>query len=163
MPSWNRVAIRPAEDRDAYRLAGLRWAFRSAVSAPVEGHVVFRDRCARWMKDALSPGGRWQAWLAEEKGEIVGNVWLNCIDKIPNPGAEPEVHAYLSNLYVLPDARGRGLGRDLLRAALAHCQRLHPHAVLLWPSERSRTLYERAGFQPALDVMTCNLESSEET
>lgn len=148
------TTVRPALESDVPRLAELRWEFRSTYAAPTEQRSAFLARCGRWMRDALSEHGTWHAWLAETGSHVVGNVWLDRIDKIPNPAAEPEVHAYVSNLYVQPQARGRGLGRDLLEAAVGHCRLLRPHAVILWPSERSRSLYERAGFESAADMMT---------
>lgn len=104
------------------------------------------------MRTALGPHGRWRAWLAEREGVVVGNIWLQVIEKIPNPVVEPESHAYLSNLYVVPEARG-GVGQALLDAALAHCRAIHAHSVILWPTDGSRTLYARAGFTTPREIL----------
>ena len=64
---------------------------------------------------------------------------------MPNPVDERERHAYLSNLYVQPAARG-GIGTRLLEAALDWAGANGVDRVVLWPSERSVTLYRRHGF-----------------
>jgi len=146
------VRIRAASVHDTRRLAELRWDFRTADAPAATSHEAFLVRCEAWMRGALGPHGRWQAWVAERDGVTVGNIWLQLIEKIPNPVVEPESHAYLSNLYVVPEARG-GVGQALLDAALAHCHAVHAHSVILWPTEGSRTLYARAGFAPSRGIL----------
>ena len=87
----------------------------------------------------------WRSWVLERQGELVGSVWLQLLEKLPNPVAEPEWHGYISSLFVRPDARGSGLGSRLLVAALEECDRRGCDAVLLWPTPRSRSLYQRHG------------------
>ena len=100
------------------------------------------------MHERLSTSAGWRCWVVEGAGpeELAGTVWLQAVEKIPNPTAEPERHGYITNLYVRPGDRGRGLGEALLVAALRACDDGHFDAVLLWPSPESRTLYERHGF-----------------
>jgi GNAT superfamily N-acetyltransferase len=129
------MQVREATPDDVPALAELRWEFRALRGQPVtEPHDDFVTRCAAWMRERLSRG-EWRAWLAEDGGRVLGNVWVHPIDKLPNPIDELERHAYLSNLYVSPDARG-GVGSRLLDAAIA------------WASanDRSRPLYARHGF-----------------
>jgi GNAT superfamily N-acetyltransferase len=98
------------------------------------------------MADRLGTDPHWRCWVAEQPDGIVGNLWLQLIEKVPNPVAEPEHHAYITNVYVVPDGRGAGVGALLLETALEWCRGSKIDAVLLWPSARSRSLYERHGF-----------------
>ena len=147
------IAIRPAQPSDAAALAELRWEFRAGRGATAESHDAFVARCAAWMRQELASGASWRAWVAEvmegraEAGHhrIVGQVWLHTINKVPNPIAERERHAYLSNLYVTPDARG-GVGTRLLETALEQASADGVDSIVLWPSARSRSLYLRHGF-----------------
>jgi GNAT superfamily N-acetyltransferase len=84
--------------------------------------------------------------VAEDAGAVVGTIWVGLIEKLPNPTPEPEEHAYVTNVYVRPAARGAGTGSALLRAALAWCEARGVHAVVLWPTARSTPLYRRHGF-----------------
>ena len=54
---------------------------------------------------------------------------------------------YMSNMFVMPMARG-GVGTRLLEAALEYAREQHVDRVILWATERSRTMYQRAGFAP---------------
>ena len=66
--------------------------------------------------------------------------------------AETEQHAYLSNLYVIPDERG-GIGTRLMEAAVEWSRVNKIDRVVLWPAKRSITLYLRFGFTHSGDVM----------
>ncbi|HSU16009.1 GNAT family N-acetyltransferase [Longimicrobium sp.] len=151
-PSDVAVTIRRASTKDADALAALRWEFRAAITAPNEDRDAFVPRCAEWMRARLGDGDSWRAWVAEVDGEIVGTVWLQMLEKMPNPVDEPEVHGYITNLYVRESARG-GVGVRLLAAALDECAAAGVHQAFLWPTQRSRTLYHRAGFEGDGDVM----------
>jgi ribosomal protein S18 acetylase RimI-like enzyme len=144
------TTVRRATVDDVPALAELRWAFRSDRPDADEPHDHFVARCAEWMRTALD-GSVWRVWVAADDRGIVGNLWLGTIPKLPNPGAEREQHAYISNVYVTPSARG-GVGRALLDAALADAA-TWADRVILWPSSLSRTLYARYGFTPDGDVM----------
>jgi GNAT superfamily N-acetyltransferase len=146
------TTIRAAVPADADRLAELRWEFRVARAPATEEHDAFVRRCADWMRTELTSQAVWRAWLAVADDEIVGQVWVQTIEKMPNPVAERERHAYVSNLFVRPAHRG-GAGSRLLDAAIAWARASTIDRVILWPSARSVTLYERHGFTHHGDVM----------
>jgi GNAT superfamily N-acetyltransferase len=145
--------FRRARAADAPELARLRYAFRSALSAPAEDEAAFVRRCAAWMRPRLADDDRWWCALAERVGEVVGTVWVQLIEKLPNPVAEPEWHAYVTNFFVQPALRGGGVGSTLLGLALEACEARGVDAVILWPTPRSRSLYERHGFAVRDDLL----------
>ena len=148
------INVRLATASDANALAQLRYAFRSSVGAASEGEQEFVERCRRWMEERLrQEGGPWCCWVVERGGELVGNLWAQFIEKIPNPLPEPERHAYVTNFFVREGERGRGTGSLLLSAALDWCREADVHAVILWPTERSRSLYLRHGFAVRDDLL----------
>jgi len=150
--------IRAATVSDADALAKLRWEFRSAQDPPTELQDEFVPRCAAWMRRELSTGGAWQVWVAADRQVIVGQVWVQTVEKIPNPVAESERLAYLSNLFVRVSARG-GTGTRLLATALDWCRANRVDRVFLWPSALSVTLYLRHGFSRSGDVMELKIRS----
>lgn len=150
------TTIRFATLADADALAKLRYALRSKPH-DIEPGATFLERCRSWMTDHLDQKS-WRAWVLEEDQQIVGALWLQVIEKIPNPTDEPEVMAYVTNVFVTEDFRGKGLGSQLLAAALEFCNRENIKTIILWPSEKSRTLYERHGFADAEDLMELNLD-----
>jgi len=150
--------VRPAVSTDAGRLAELRWEFRIARAPATEDHDAFVARCAEWMQRELDSRAVWRAWVAVAGETIVGQVWVQTIDKMPNPVEERERHAYVSNVFVQPAYRG-GAGSRLLEAAIAWARASSIDRMILWPSARSVTLYERHGFTHQGDVMELALGS----
>ena len=148
------LRIRRAVPTDAPALARLRCEFRAALNEVREAEAAFLDRCTAWMAVRLEPEARWRCWVVEREGVIRGNVWLQIVEKLPNPVDEPEQHGYVSNLYVQPFLRGSGVGTALLERCLRECQECRVDAVVLWATPKSRTLYERHGFAVRDDVMT---------
>ena len=148
-----KIAIRFATESDALLLARFRYAFRASLSPACEDEAEFVERCHRWMQARLREAGRWRCWIAEQEHTPVGQLWLQLIEKIPNPPPEPERHAYLTNFYVLEEARSQGIGSILLAAALAWSKTQAVQAVILWPSEQSRSLYLRHGFAVRADLL----------
>jgi GNAT superfamily N-acetyltransferase len=144
--------IRLANCSDARALTNLRYSFRSTSDKDVEAETTFLSRCTAWMSERLQQNN-WRCWVVEKDNSIFGALWLQLIEKIPNPTSEPEFHAYITNVFVEESARGAGLGSRLLAEALAFCKQQSVHAVILWPTEKSRTLYERHGFAVRPDLL----------
>lgn len=147
------ISIRRASLDDIPILALMRYEFRAEHAPAVESAEDFLPRCERWMHERLRPGGLWHCWVAENAGEIIGCIWLGVVEKIPNPAPEAEHHAYITNFYIQKEARNTGLGSQLLDVALDRCRETNIHAAILWPSDRSRSLYERNGFAVRDDVL----------
>jgi GNAT superfamily N-acetyltransferase len=148
--------VEPAASPDAPHLARLRWMFRTEVaSSPmvVEESARFLVRCCDWMANELSAPGSWRAWCGWSGGQIVGTVWAQTVEKIPNPVAERELLGYISSVYVVPGHRGRGLGNALVEAAVEWCWESGCEEIVLWPTPASRAMYSELGFDPAVTVM----------
>lgn len=142
------ITIRAAGVHDATILATLRYRFRAERVPPVESEAEFVERAAPWIAERLARDD-WRAWVAVEKGEVVGHVFVHLIDKVPNPVPEAETLAYLTNFYIAPALRNRGVGARLLDAALAVCGQDEVESVFLRPSKGSVPLYKRHGFTEA--------------
>lgn len=142
-----RPQVRLATDADAATLAHLRYEFRTGLAPGVTPESGFRERCTEWMAARLPWTDVWRCWLAEnDAGEALGTVWVQFLEKLPNPVGEPELHAYVTSFYVRPAARGGGIGSILLGTALAACAERGCDTVFLWPTPLSRSLYQRHGF-----------------
>jgi GNAT superfamily N-acetyltransferase len=141
--------IRPATPGDAAELSRLRWEFRIEVGTPAtRSREEFDDEMESFAREVLA-GGRWRAWVADDGERLLGCVWLELVEKVPHPSRARHERpiAYVTNMYVEPGRRDEGLGRELLDVAVAYAREAGADGVLLWPSERSRPFYERAGFE----------------
>jgi GNAT superfamily N-acetyltransferase len=142
--------IRPAMPDDAAELARLRWEFRIEVGTPAtRSRAAFDAEMETFAREMVANDGAWRAWVADDGGRLLGCVWLQLVEKVPHPSRSRRERpiAYVTNMYVEPDRRDRGLGRELLDVAVTFARESGADGVLLWPSERSRPFYERAGFE----------------
>ena len=151
------MIIRLATPFDTPALARLRYDFRAAQDPPVEREADFIERCERWMRDRLGQDGRWRCWVADDDGTLIGTLWLQLIEKMPNPVGEPEYHGYITSVYVEPARRNAGIASQLLRVCMVTASSLGIDALILWPSPRSRDLYTRQGFAVRDDIFELRL------
>jgi GNAT superfamily N-acetyltransferase len=86
----------------------------------------------------------------------VGDVWIQLVEKIPNPIEEAEYYVYLTNFYIREQYRCHGVGSMLLSEILNWVKNKNVKTVILWPSERSKSFYIRHGFATAEDLMRWN-------
>ena len=150
--------IRRATPGDVTTLARFRFLFRSRRHEATEPEDEFIARCVEWMRHRLGPGSNWVVWILEHDGMPIGNLWVQMVEKIPNPGHEAEMHAYVSNVFVLPEHRNTGGGAMLLDAAIADCRSTQVDSMFLWASDESRPLYRRHGFAEPDRVLVNELQ-----
>jgi GNAT superfamily N-acetyltransferase len=141
------VQIRRAAAADVQTLAEMRYAFRTALAPGQEDEAAFIARVSAWMADRLTSSRDWYAWVATTDDAIVGTIWLERVEKMPNPVREAECLGYITNMFVSPACRSAGVGSMLLRAAAEFADHNGFHTLILWPSPRSREFYTRHGFE----------------
>lgn len=122
------TTIRPATRADIPQLQVIRAAVRENVLRN-PGRVTVAD-----YEEHID--GRGRTWVAEREGAIVGFV-----------SADGTKH-WLWALFIDPAHEGRGLGRELLAAALAWLRGLGAESVGLTtePDTRAERFYRAAGF-----------------
>src|SRR6266536_5603541 len=149
-----RVRIRLARLGDSRALADLRYRFRTETEPATEPKSRFVRRCVPWLKKRFGVGSSaWRCWVLDDGKRLLGHVCVQVFEKIPNPVNEREVHAYLTNFYVVPEMRSRGLGRTLLKKALSWCRAQGTDAVILWATPESKSLYRRCGLLQSKDIL----------
>jgi ribosomal protein S18 acetylase RimI-like enzyme len=95
------------------------------------------------------------ALIAEDEDKPVGFVF--CV-----LGDRGRKTAHVTDIYVRPDARGRGIGRALLAELVAPARKAgleHVSLEVLVRNPEARRLYERLGFIPVDTFMVAPLES----
>ncbi len=152
--SMAQVRIRLARSDDFRALADLRYRFRTETGSATESRSRFLCRCTSWMRKRFRSGSSsWRCWVLDDSKQLLGHVCVQLFEKIPNPvNDEPELHAYITNFYVVPEIRSRGLGKRLLNKALSWCRARGTDAVILWATPGSKSLYRRYGFVEPTDI-----------
>ncbi len=148
-----RLRIRLARSGDCRALADLRYRFRAEIESVTETKSQFLRRCTSWMKKRFRAGScLWRCWVLDDGKQLLGHICVQLFEKIPNPVNQPELHAYVTNLYVIREMRDRRLGKRLLNKALSRCRARGTDAVILWPSSASRSFYRQCGFVAPSDI-----------
>jgi diamine N-acetyltransferase len=144
--------VRPVTEADLPALADLArrtWldAFGDSVSEDEAAAYADATRSEDYFRSALRAD---TVLVAEAEGELVGYVKFGDV-KIPEVEAEPG-DVGLHRVYVETALQARGVGRELVKAALSHPRlRAAPRVYLeVWEENRAAVrLYESFGFRPA--------------
>lgn len=133
-----RTDIRPGDIGYLIYLHGVLYANEYQLDHTFEGYVA--SGLGEFAKSYDERKDR--LWLAEKDGLIVGSI---AIVGLTNETAQ------LRWFLVHPDARGAGLGKHLVREALAFCRERTFGSVFLWTLSglpAAAHLYKAAGFEP---------------
>ena len=143
------MSVRPATTADVETMAALRRAWIEEEAGPIDD-PAFEPAFADWY--AAEDDHR-LAWIGFVDDTPAGMLNLLEYRRMPRPGRLDSRWGYVSNVFVLGQHRNRGLGRELLDAALTLARRRRYARLVLSPSDRARRLYERAGFARADQLM----------
>jgi ribosomal protein S18 acetylase RimI-like enzyme len=144
--------IRPYEPRDQQQVIHCITSLQNFERTLEPDRVEPTGLAPRYLHDLLARTENQQGGLlvAEEAGQVVGYVAL-CLE--PEPAdywTTLAGYAYISDLVVLPEQRGRGLGRALLAEAEHLARRLGANALkinVLARNSAAWSLYRSAGFR----------------
>jgi ribosomal protein S18 acetylase RimI-like enzyme len=132
------IQIRQAGVEDAPEIARLLYDFNNEYEAETPPVPELTRHAERMLRE-----GEMTVLLAGD-----GPDGLALLRFRPSVWTERQ-EAYLQELYVVPDLRGRGIGRALMEAVLATCRERDAAWVELNTAESdeaARALYERLGF-----------------
>jgi GNAT superfamily N-acetyltransferase len=153
--------IRRAGLDDANALARLRWVWRTVergeygLSAP-EFEAAFTE----WW--STRPATH-VAYLAEYGGEAVGMAWLAIFDRVPQPRQLQRRAGNVQSVFVLEAYRDRGTGRALVDAVITEARAHRLGYLIVHPSVRAYSLYERLGFAETNQMLHMDLDGHART
>ena len=141
------MKIRTADSGDLDVVLDLRLAFLCEVRALDPSEITVQFRSATWtFFDETQRAGRLRTWIAEEDGQVLGLVSAVVNDVPPLLEDGRSKAGYIINEYVIPSARGRGIGRLLLRSALECAAALGIRQFNLYATDAGYPMYRSEGF-----------------
>lgn len=143
MPAGLALTIRPIEPRDDAALAGVIRSVMTEFGASGEGYSI-NDAEVEAMYAAYTRPRAAYFVVTDSSDTAVGGGGVAQLD-----GGAPDV-CELKKMYFLPEARGSGLGRELLTMALAAARSFgyrQCYLETLAKMDRAQRLYARAGFR----------------
>lgn len=138
------ITFRRLEKADLDTFIALRIAQLREEGAREETDLrpALSDYYARHMAD-----GTFVSWLAVRDGGIVGTSGMSFVEKPPYYGCPSGRIGLLSGMYVLPELRRKGIGRELLSRVIREAEEHGCGVVQITASDMGTKLYESCGFE----------------
>ena len=142
---------------DVQQLACLRWALRTDDSEQTDSPIKqrFIHDFVAWMN--ATPLTDLVHWVAEQDDQLIGVVSVRIVPMMPSPENLNDRLGYVTNTYVLPQYRNKGVGTFLLSEVKSWALREKLELLVVWPSDRAYSLYERAGYLRYSDPVVLKL------
>lgn len=144
---------RIAGEKDICQLAELRWIheYDENISSYVEKEEFIKE-CSNFLTNGLD-AGNWIYWIAVDEDEIIANIYVQKIRKVPKPSKLFAEIAYVTNVHTKEKYRNMGIGTKLLQHVINWAKASEIELLFCWPSERSVPYYERAGFKSQNEIV----------
>lgn len=152
--------IRLAKNDDIDQLIRMRWDFTNEYNNDKIDEDQYEDfyiECKSFLVNALS-SNNWFIWVCDLEGQILSHVYIEIINKVPRPGKKTNPFIYMTNVYTLPDYRGKGLGSQILKEIEIWSRTNEYEFIIVWPADWSITFYESNGYTLCKEPMELVLE-----
>lgn len=148
------MIYRTATPADFDQLARLRWDFRNEYTQdpPPIPWEAFLEAMHTFLAEAFA-SGRWTVWVAEADGQVISQIFIQHIRKVPRPAALVRYFGYVTNVYTCPAYRNQGIAAELMRRAQDWAKERDLEMLVLWPSKKAVPFYLRAGFHHPTEAM----------
>lgn len=147
------VSTRVAEARDIRTAAQLRWRWLAEdTAATAMPPQEFAEQFEQWASASSHV-----CVLLEEDGHAIGMAWLAHSPRVPSPNAFERATGDIQSVYVVPEARNRGLSRLLLGHVIAIGKERGYERLTVHSKSRSIPVYERLGFASSGRLMQLTL------
>jgi GNAT superfamily N-acetyltransferase len=95
--------------------------------------------------------------VAESGGHLIACGSLNPMQRLPSPRNLLGTDAYLTNMYTVPEWRGRGVGTAIVQRLISEARQQNAKRILLQATDAGRPVYRACGFQAKPDAMELSL------
>jgi len=141
--TFNEISIRTIKEKDNKPVAGIIRATLKEFGANHPG-TVYYDESTDHLFETFHTTPRSIYFVAEYEGEVIGGAGI-----FPSPGL-PADTCELVKMYLLPQVRGMGLGRNLIQKCIDYAVSAGYQQIYLesMPElKKALTIYEKFGFE----------------
>lgn len=139
------IEIRPATDKDIFKIIDYRMEFLREVSGN-EMNIKFRETTLDYLKKHINSDSV-VCYLAIENDRIISMVILCIYCVIPKLHNSTGMVGYLFNVYTLKNYRGQGFAKELISKTIETAKKLGVKEIYLNGEEKAIPLYRRFGFK----------------
>ncbi len=136
-----KVEIRETSDEDLPTILSLY------AQPDVDDGRVLSLKEAKRILNRIKRYPRYQVYVAEAQGEVVGTFALLIMDNLAHMGAPSGI---VEDVVVNPDWQGKGIGKQMMQFAVEHCRKMGCYKLVLSSNlkrEVAHRFYESLGFQ----------------
>jgi GNAT superfamily N-acetyltransferase len=138
------IEVRPARFDEYHTVAELRWRWvAEKYGLPEDGREAFVREFPVWARENASTH---RCLVVARGDQVLGMGFLAVVPRVPSPRSFTRASGDVQCVYVVPEARDRGLGGQLIDGLLALARELGLERVTVHSSKRAVTAYERHGF-----------------
>lgn len=141
MPNFRRATIGDAALITAHRHSMFQDNNLASDARLHELDTTFEP----WVRERLADG-RYLGLFLEENGQVLAGAGIFFQDFPPHWLDPQPIRAYLLNFYTVPEARGRGFAKQLLKLSVDECRTRGIGVVTLHASTFGKPIYEKFGF-----------------
>jgi len=142
---------------DVLMLSEMRWEHEYEVETQFSiTKEEFINECNSFLIKEMERD-TWIYWIAEDEGNIIANIYINRIRKVPKPQKLFAEIGYVTNVHTKRGYRNKGIGTELLKRVKQWAVDNNIELLFLWPSERSVSFYKREGFKVENEIMELEL------
>ena len=146
-----RAGVSELELLMKWRMRVLREVF--SLDKDADEAVLIANNEA-YYREHLSDGTHTACFAEDdETGEIAGCGGICYQNEMPSPDNQTGTNGYLMNIFVLPEFRGRGIGKNIILFLIEDAKRRGTEKIYLESSETAKRLYEDMGFLDMKDYM----------
>ena len=139
---------RIAKIEDLDELIKLRVLMQKEVNNTPLIHDGYLEDIRQYFKTSILNNSYTSA-VAEARGMIVAATGLVLFRKPPSLTGRKGIIGYITNVYTLPNWRGRGIATKLMELTIQEAKRLGADQLKLGTREHAKGVYERVGFKTA--------------
>ena len=138
------VMIRRAAADDIQVILHHRVEMVKSMGLSEEQVSATREATQRFLTEPWDP--RIESYLAVEDDGVIGGCAVSFCIAFPSAKNPSGKFAYLFNMFVEPECRGRGVATSLVRHITRLCRERGIEKMTLHDTKMSRGIYEREGF-----------------